>query len=260
MDRGDLKVLIGCESSGVIRDAFFWAGFDAWSCDLLDADTPTNRHLKGDVREVMTWDEWDLIILAHPPCPRLCSTALRWISGRQGQDPISPVTGLPVPKKLPIGRTLPDLWNETQEAAQLFRDVMAGNAPMMCVENPKMHHVAKKLIWGGDFESLAKDDGTFKRTTVQPWHFATSEDSPDNTSKMTHLWLKGLPPLERTGSVDGVSIENGGTRRQDCFDATPSDDRWKERSKTYQGIADQMVSQWGPIAMQYKQTQMKQAA
>ena len=234
----DLKVLVGCESSGVIRDAFYNAGFDAWSCDFLDADTPTNRHIKGDVRDVIEWSEWDLIIIAHPPCPRLCSTALRWISGRQGKDPISPVTGLPVPKKLPVGRTLHDLWNETHEAADLFRDVMSGNTPLICVENPKMHHVAKKLIWGEDFETLSKNDGTFKRTTVQPWHFATSE---------------GLPALQRTGSVDGVSIENGGTRRQDCFNAVPGDERWKERSKTYQGIADQMVAQWGPIAMQRKQ-------
>ncbi len=79
----EMKVLVACETSGTVRDAFEWAGHDAWSCDLLPADTPTNKHLQGDVREVIGWDDWDMLVVAHPPFPY---TPLTLPTNRKGYD------------------------------------------------------------------------------------------------------------------------------------------------------------------------------
>ena len=75
----ELKVLVACETSGTVRDAFYWAGHDAWSCDILPSDTPTNRHIQADVREVLKMESWDLLMVAHPPCTRLCNSGVRWL-------------------------------------------------------------------------------------------------------------------------------------------------------------------------------------
>ena len=73
------RVLIGCETSGIVRDAFLDRGHDAWSCDLLPADTPTNRHIVGDIRDVMMGD-WDMMAVMHPPCTRLTNSGVRWLT------------------------------------------------------------------------------------------------------------------------------------------------------------------------------------
>lgn len=124
-----LKVLIGCEQSGVVRDAFNALGHDAWSCDLLPAAAPSNRHIIGDVREVMMWDEWDILAVMHPPCTRLCNSGVRWLS------------------KAPPGRTLEDMWRELDEGASLFSDCWnVAHIPHVAVENPVMHKHAKARI------------------------------------------------------------------------------------------------------------------
>lgn len=125
------KVLIGCEFSGIVRDAFIAEGHDAISCDLL----PTERvgpHYQGDVRDLFS-EHWDLAIF-HPPCTRLCNSGVRWLHER-------------------------NLWDELEEGAQFFLDCL--NAPIMqiAVENPIMHKHAKAII---------KKDYTQK---VQPWQF-----------------------------------------------------------------------------------------
>ena len=182
----EMKVLVACETSGTVRDAFEWAGHDAWSCDLLPADTPTNKHLQGDVREVIGWDDWDM--------------------------------------------------------AALFREMMDADVPLICVENPVMHHHAKKRIWpGDDWEKMSADDGTFVRTTVQPWQFAESKDAEDYQKKRTCLWLKGLPPLVPTNNFDGKDA------RDDCHKEPPSAERWKKRSKFHKGLAQAMADQWGGL-------------
>ena len=66
------KILIGCETSGTVREAFLKLGFDAWSCDVLPSDIPTNKHIQDDIRNVLECDDWDLLMVAHPPCTRLC--------------------------------------------------------------------------------------------------------------------------------------------------------------------------------------------
>lgn len=208
------RVLIGCETSGIVRNAFLDAGHDCWSCDVLPADTPTNRHIQDDVRNVMAFERWDFMAVMHPPCTRLCNSGVRWLH------------------KPPEGKTLDQMWADLDEGCALFSDVWNADIPLIAVENPVMHKYAKERI--RNFEEAHQK--------VQPWEFATSNASPDNVTKKTCFWLKGLPQLQTTGTVDGK------TARDECHKATPSPDRWKIRSKFYSGIASAMADQWGAIA------------
>jgi len=209
-----MKVLIGCETSGTVRDAFLEAGHDTWSCDVLPSDTPSNRHITGDIREVMQGD-WDLMAVMHPPCTRLCNSGVRWLH------------------KAPPNRTLPEMWAELDEGAALFSDVWnVPHIPMVAVENPVMHKHAKERIV--NYEDFAQ--------SVQPWQFAEAEDSADNVKKRTCFWLRNLPKLTATGTLDGS------TARDECHKAPPSKDRWKIRSKFYTGVAEAMANQWGALA------------
>ncbi|WP_425070660.1 hypothetical protein [Sagittula sp. S175] len=210
-----LKVLIGCEQSGVVRDAFNALGHDAWSCDLLPAETPTNRHIVGDVRDVMMADEWDVLAVMHPPCTRLCNSGVRWLT------------------KAPPGRTLDDMWAELDEGAALFSAVWnVPHIPCVAVENPVMHKHAKERI-----ENFRPATQSF-----QPWQFGTDENGPDNERKRTCLWLRNLPALKPTGTLDG------NTARNSVHIASPGADRWRERSRFFPGVAAAMARQWGDAA------------
>jgi hypothetical protein len=217
----ELKLLVACETSGTVRDAFYNAGHDAWSCDILPADTPTNRHIQGDVRDVLKMERWDLLMVAHPPCTRLCNSGVRWLH------------------KAPHGRTLESMWAELDEGAALFRELLNADVKRICVENPVMHKYAKERIWGEGWEKLSRDDGTFIQTSVQPYEFAASVDAEDNVKKRTCLWLKGLPPLKPTSELTRE------TARDDIHKAPPSKNRWKLRSKFHKGLAQAMADQWG---------------
>jgi hypothetical protein len=161
------RVLIACEFSGVVRRAFAARGFDAWSCDLLPAEDCSNRHIVGDARDILD-NGWDLLV-AHPPCTRLCNSGVRWLS--------SP----------PPGRTLDDMRRDLRAAADLFSAFWCAQIPRVAVENPVMHRHAKVLI--RDYAPPAQ--------SVQPWQFGHGE------TKRTCLWLKGLPPLRPTHIVEG---------------------------------------------------------
>ena len=206
-----MKILIGCETSGTVREAFLAKGHDVWSCDILPADTPTNRHIQDDVRNVLKMDRWEMLMVAHPPCTRLCNSGARWLT------------------KPPPGRTLEAMWQELDEGCSLFSDLLNADVPMIAIENPVMHKHAKARI--RNFRNFTQ--------SVQPWEFAQSEDSEDNVKKRTCLWLQGLPELKPTGPLDGS------TARPECHHAPPSKDRWKIRSKFFKGIAAAMADQWG---------------
>lgn len=222
----DIKVLVGCETSGTVRDAFERQGFDAWSCDLLKADTVTNRHIQGDIRDVMHWSKWDLLYIAHPSCTRLCNSGVRWLH------------------KPPPNRTLESMWDELDEGAALFKEIMDADIPTIAIENPVMHKHAKSRIWGENWKKASKDNGTFVQTSVQPYQFAKSIESDDNVTKRTCFWLKNLPPLKATGSLTRE------TARSDIHRASPGKDRWKIRSKFHIGLADAMADQWGSYLKQ----------
>lgn len=186
-----MRVLVACEYSGVVRDAFVRGGHDAMSCDLLPTDVP-GAHYQGDVRDVIH-AQWDLMI-AHPPCTHLSVSGARHFA-----------------EKRMDGRQ--------QSAISFFMELMKADIHMIAVENPV-------CIMSSFFR---KPD-----QVIQPWQFGNGE------TKATCLWLKNLPTLKPTNIVDG--------REARIHKMPPSPDRWKERSKTFQGIADAMAAQWGALA------------
>ena len=181
-----MRVLIACEFSGTVRDAFIRRGHYAVSCDLLPTETE-GPHYQGDVSTILT-DGWDLMI-AHPPCTHLAVSGARWFKDKQ---------------------------QEQQEALTFVRTLMAAPIERIAIENP-ISIISSKI---------RKPD-----QIIQPWQFGHGE------TKATCLWLKNLPTLKPTNIVDG--------REARIHKMPPSPDRWKERSKTYQGIAKAMAYQWG---------------
>jgi len=167
-------------------------------------------------------------------------------------NPVSSITGLPQPKEILTGKLseleLQGLWDDFNQAVDLFQTLQSANVPMIAIENPIMSSLAKGHIWGKRWEQLWKNDGTFSQSSIQPWHFADGLDSPDNYSKETFLWLKNLPALNRTGDPSLTQQ----TSRKDIHEMRPSEDRWKARSKFPTGISEAMAKQWGDAALNFK--------
>lgn len=163
-----MKVLVACEFSGTVRRAFAARGHDAWSCDLLPAEDRSNKHIVGDARDILN-DGWDLLMVAHPPCFRLCNSGVRWLSAA------------------PPGRTLEEMWADLDDAAALFSAFWNAPIDRIAVENPVMHKHAKARIT--NYREPAQ--------SVQPWQFGHGE------TKRTCLWLRNLPSLVPTNIVAG---------------------------------------------------------
>ncbi len=201
MDSKPMRVLVACEYSGTVRDAFRRAGHDAMSCDLLPTEAP-GPHCQGDVRDVLD-DGWDLMV-AHPPCTYLSVSGMHWTT-RGLRDP-----------------------QLTEDALTFVRLLLEAPVPRIALENP-VSVISSRI---------RKPD-----QIVQPWMFG------HDASKKTCLWLKGLPRLVPTAIV-APRIVNGRKRWGNQTNSgqnklPPSEDRWKIRSATYQGIADAMADQWG---------------
>jgi len=217
MHRDKLNVLVGCEASGTVRDAFAARGHNAWSCDILPSSSAGN-HIVGDLLELLHNDRrrkrWDILI-AHPPCDYLCCSGLHWTT-RGLRDP-----------------------QLTEDALEFVRSIMAAPIPHIAVENPT-GCISTRI---GD--KFAKDRGfTGQKATqyVQPYEFG------HDASKRTGLWLKGLPPLKPTKYIPPRMV-NGKPRWANQTDSGqnrlgPGKDRAAKRAKTYEGIADAMVKQW----------------
>lgn len=187
------RVLIACEFSGIVREAFRRRGFDAWSCDLLPTEIPGN-HMQGDVLKVLN-DGWDLIV-AHPPCTHLAVSGARYFEEKRAD-----------------GRQ--------REAIDFFMKMINAPSPHIAVENP-----------------VCIMSGIYRRPDqiIQPYWFGHGE------TKATCLWLKNLPLLKATNIVEG--------REQRVWKMPPGPDRWKERSRTFPGIAEAMADQWGAAILQ----------
>ena len=188
-----MRVLVACEYSGRVRDAFRALGHDAVSCDLLPTET-NGPHYQGDVRDLL-YGSWDVLI-AHPPCTHLAVSGARHFAAKRAD-----------------GRQ--------QDALDFVRMLMNAPIPRIAIENPI---------------SVISSEIRKPDQIIQPWQFGHGE------TKATCLWLKGLPKLTPTQIVDG--------REARVHRMPPSPDRWKERSRTYQGIADAMASQWGGQVME----------
>ena len=181
-----MRVLVACEFSGTVRDAFVAAGHDAWSCDLLPTET-LGQHYQCDVCDVLGGG-WDLMV-AHPPCTHLAVSGARWFKEKAA---------------------------EQAAALDFVRALMDSPIPRIAIENP-ISVISSRI---------RKPD-----QIIQPWQFGHGE------TKATCLWLKGLPPLVPTNVVDG--------REARVHRMPPGPDRWKERSRTFAGIAHAMAQQWG---------------
>ena len=162
-----MRVLVACEFSGIVRRAFAARGHDAWSCDILPSEDDSPKHIIGDVVPVLR-DGWEMLI-AHPPCTRLCNSGVRWL-----HNP-------------PPGKSAHQMQVELREGAALFSDMWNAPIARIAVENPVMHKHAKALIQ--NYEPPAQ--------SVQPWQFGHGE------VKRTCLWLRDLPPLVPTYVVEG---------------------------------------------------------
>lgn len=187
-----MRVLIACEFSGIVRDAFRKRGHDAWSCDLLPSERKNRYHLQQDIFNPL--GEWQLpfnfeMMIAFPPCTHLAVSGARWFEEKQV---------------------------EQRKAIWFFLALANAPVPRIAIENPigimSTHYRKPDQI-------------------IQPWQFGHGE------TKATCLWLKELPLLKPTNIVSG--------RKPRVHYESPGPERWKNRSRTYQGIADAMVSQWG---------------
>lgn len=190
-----MKILIACEYSGTVREAFSKLGHDAWSCDILETEIPGN-HLQCDVREILG-DGWDMMI-AHPPCTHLAVSGARWFKD----------------KKV-----------EQAEALEFVRLLLAAPIKRIALENPI------SII----SSHIRKPD-----QIIQPWQFGHGE------TKATCLWLQNLLKLQPTNIVEG--------REQRIWKMPPGENRWKERSRTFEGIAQAMANQWGNVPTDTKRS------
>jgi hypothetical protein len=185
-----MRVLVACEYSGRVREAFRARGHDAWSCDLLPSEDDSPHHMQGDVMGLFLGSPWDLMI-AHPPCTHLAVSGARHFEAKRAD-----------------GRQ--------QEAIEFFLSLARAPVPLIAIENPVC---VMSSVW-------RKPD-----QVLHPWQYGHGE------TKATCLWLKGLPPLIPTDIVEG--------REPRVHRMPPGPNRWKERSRTYQGIANAMAAQWG---------------
>jgi hypothetical protein len=212
-----MRVLIGCESSGVTRRAFRDAGHDAWSCDLLPSEDNSPYHFQCDVREVIDlW--WDMAIF-HPDCTYLTNSAAWAYTDGPYHQKVKP--GTPVGLERRILR---------QQALEFVQFLMDAPIERIAIENPV-----------GVISTTIRPADQY----IQPFEYGHS------ASKKTGLWLKNLPVLRPTCIVPG-RIANGVERWDNQTDSgqnklTPSPDRWRERSRTYDGWSQAMVTQWGNL-------------
>lgn len=219
-----MRVLIGCEYSGVVRRAFAARGHDTWSCDLLPAEDGSNRHIVGDVRDVLS-DGWDLVV-AHPPCTRLCRSGRHWLSGAGKMTP---------PKKLPRGRTWQSMRDEFEAGVELFLACWRAPVARVAVENPEMHDLAR--------DAMTPD--VPRPHMVQPFWFGCPQ------YKATGWYLRGLAPLVATNPLPEPA--RGGDEWKAwnrVWRMPPGANRGKERSRFFPEMADAMADQWGDQAMQ----------
>lgn len=188
-----MNVLVACEFSGRVRDAFAALGHYAVSCDILPSEVP-GEHIQGDVRDVLDWG-WDIMV-AHPPCTFLATSGNRWL-GRPGRAAA------------------------IEDALSFVRELLSAPIPRIGLENPR---------------SLISSRIRPADQLIQPWMFGHGE------VKATCLWLKGLPKLVPTAFVQG--------REARVHRMAPGPNRWRERSRTFTGVAAAMAAQWGSLGVE----------
>lgn len=224
-----MRVLVGCETSGIGRRAFAALGHDVWSCDILPAEDGSNRHIRCDIRDILH-DGWDLLMVAHPPCTRLCRSGRRWLSGPGNMTP---------PKKLPAGRTWESMKAEFEEGVDLFLACWRAPITRVAIENPEMHDLAKARM----------PDDLPRPHYVQPWWFGHPE------YKAAGWYLRGLPPLVETDRLPEPERGSDEWKRWCRVHRMPrSPERARLRSRSYPGMMAAAPAQWGGYALAEEMT------
>ena len=195
-----MRILIACEYSGRVREAFAKLGHDVLSVDLLPTEQPGN-HYQGNIEDVLC-DGWDLLV-GHPPCTYLTNSGVCHLHKDESR------------------------WAKLDEGAAFFKLLLNAPIKIKCIENPIMHKYAIERI-----------GGVKQSQVIQPWMFGHMEQ------KATCLWLEGLPLLKPTNNVKEEMMLLPKNQRERLHYLPPGPDRWKERSRTYQGIADAMADQF----------------
>ncbi len=205
-----MNVLVACEFSQVVTEAFTEQGHYAMSCDLLPAEK-NYPHYQGDILDILSnhWDEFDLMI-AHPPCTYLTVTGNKWF-------------------KPEFASRFPDRPKQRQEAIDFFLLLAEFPIPRIAVENPI-----------GIMSSIYRKPDQI----IQPYQFGHTE------RKSTCLWLKALPLLKPTNIVEPEIIHYKTRKGTDdnwhmSTMKLPPLERMKARSRTFMGIARAMAAQWG---------------
>lgn len=204
-DENDLRVLVACEYSGRVRDAFLRRGHDAISCDLLDTDVP-GPHYVGDIRDIIE-DGWDLMI-AHPPCTYLTVAGLHWN------------------KKDPTRN------QKTEEALEFVQTLMDAPIEKICIENPVSCISSRIRRPDQIIQPYEFGEDASKRTCLwlKNLPLLTIDPAKRRAGRI----------VEATGRERWSNQTDSGQNR-----LGPSDTRWKERSLTYIGIAEAFAEQWG---------------
>lgn len=184
-----MKILIACEYSGRVRDAFRAIGHDAISCDFLDTEQPGPHHI-GDCIELAYSGKFDMMV-CHPPCTDIAVSGARHFAEKRAD-----------------GRQ--------DRALEFVRALLNAPIPMIALENP-VSIISSHIRPASQY--------------IQPWEHGHGE------TKKTGLWLKNLPLLKPSNIVNG--------RKPIVHHMPPGPNRWKDRSRTYQGIANAMATQWG---------------
>lgn len=221
-----MKILIACEFSGIVRDAFAKRGHDAWSCDLLPTEKP-GQHIQGDAIDAVNCGPklaassypWDMVI-AHPPCTYLANSGVRWLYGGKGRDRDE------------------FRWKDMIKGCEFFAALWNAcrNVGFVCFENPVMHGHAQTRI---SFLCAAPLGKQVK--FIDPRDFGHME------TKKTGLYLKNLPELSATKRVHSETTALSIGQRSRVHFESPGPDRWKNRSRTLTGIASAMAEQWGAL-------------
>lgn len=218
-----MRVLVACEFSGIVRDAFRARGHDAWSCDLLPCEGPGCYHIQLDARLVIEErGPWDLMI-AHPECTRIANSGVRWL------------------KVPPKGRTLAEMWAELESGCAFYRYLRDAPIPRKAIENPIMHCHARERIKPGP------------RQVVQPHWFG------DPFFKATGFELINLPPLAKSQPLNPPKPGTDEHKQWSAVHrAPPGPNRWMDRSRSFPGMARQMAAQWGAVALTRPQRETEQ--
>lgn len=210
-----LDVIVGCEFSGIVRNAFAELGHNAWSCDLLPAE---GNHIQGDVLDALK-RPWDLAIL-HPPCTYLCVSGIHWNARR------------------------PERATHTEAALEFVREMLKAceHIPHWGLENPAS--IISTRIKPKTQEIQPYDFGHDASKKTWLWLHNLPPLLPTKYIEPRKIIVDGKTYKRWANQTDS------GQNRE-----SPSPDRWKKRAKTYQGIADAMAAQWSAAIINGKTTQ-----